>query len=348
MSKSSVYIDPTCKIVYSSYYIQGLYNIYGKENVKFSSKYFRELQRYSESHSFDHYMAFVVKENDVIKRYIIDFRDKQSVKESAYNWCDVYAKINFSPQYTDKRFHEKMLSIPPGFGIRIWSKRETLYYAFSNLLKTGIKPVRSIRFHFTDYNGQLRRSAISDYTQFPDTVNNYVFMIGTLWSHNNCMEGTNPQRKAFVEACKANKLNFEGGFFARPTHPQYEEFRNIIFTTRYKTLEYISKTRSSMFVFNTPAVHKCHGWKLGEFLAMGKAIISTPLSNALPDDLRHGENIHFINNMEEMNAAVQKLASDEIYRNKLAQGARDYYEKYASPKAVIKWIIDNKKNTARL
>ena len=58
--------------------------------------------------------------------------------------------------------------------------------------------------------------------------------------------------------------------------------------------EWMHKTKMSEVVFNTPAFWECHGWKLGEYLALGKAIISTPLSNDLPYPLEHGKNIYMI------------------------------------------------------
>ena len=78
MEKTRVFIDPSVRIQYSSYYIKGLYDVFKKENVNFSRKYFKQLNRKVESHSYDHYMAFVVVTKDEFKKYIIDFRDKRS------------------------------------------------------------------------------------------------------------------------------------------------------------------------------------------------------------------------------------------------------------------------------
>src|SRR5690606_23298566 len=156
--------------------------------------------------------------------------------------------------------------------------------------------------------------------------------------HQNCIEGTNRLRKEFIEGCQSAGLNFEGGFYASEDHLYYEEFKNYIFTRRYPIHEYLIKTKKSIFVFNTPAVHECHGWKLGESLAMGKAIISTPLSNNLPEDLVHGENIHIVKDSEELKDAITLLAADKNYRNKLEAGAREYYMRHGSPRSVIEQL----------
>ena len=346
--KSKVIIDPTSRILYSSFYIKGLVNVFGKKNVSFSAKYFGELKRKKESHSYDHYMAFVViSPSHSINKIIIDFRDKPSVKESAYKWCDKYAKINFNINLTDKRYHDKIISIPPGFGISIWNFYETAYYCCSNFILCKFSPLVTLKEYFIDYYIQYKQPKLDDYLKSYTAkktkryAKSYVFMIATLWPHENCIEGANMLRKTFIEVCKASNCSFEGGFFASVNHPQYAEFRDLIFSKRYSVDSYIEKTKLSAIAFNTPAVHNCHGWKLGEYLTMGKAIISTPLSNTLPEELVHGKNIHVISNVDELKYAVDFLLKDNSYRRMLEVGAKIYYSKYVSPEKVIRNILQN-------
>lgn len=342
-----IFIDPTCKIAYSSFYINGLYNEFGKKNVSFSSKFFKDLKRKQESHSYDHYMAFVVIIANSITKIIIDFRDKPSIKESAYEWSDKYAKINFNIYLTNKKFHAKIISIPPGFGIKIWNIWETAYYCFRNYIRCKFSPLLALKSYIGDYYAQYKRLNLDEYINTNSENNNltptkpYVFMIGSLWPHKNCIDGTNLMRKTFIEICKTLKCNFEGGFSASVRHPQYEEFKNLIFEKRYSIKSYTEKTKLSAIVFNTPAVHNCHGWKLGEYLAMSKAIISTPLSNELPVELEHGKNIHIISNINELKFAINLLMEDNDYRKLLENGANSYYLKYANPQSVIKLILNN-------
>lgn len=346
--KTKVFIDPTSNIWYSSFYIKGLYDIFGKKNVSFSAKYFGELKRKEEPHSYDHYMAFVIFGSDkTISKHIIDFRDKPSVKESAYNWCHNYAKVNFNLNLTDKRYHDKIISIPPGFGIKIWNIWETAFYFHSNLVKSSFSPLIRLSDYFNHYGYQYKRPILEELTKTSERSTNqptrpYVFMIATLWDQANCIEGTNLFRKSFVEVCKASDCDFEGGFFASVSHPQYKEFKDIVFDNRYSLNSYVNKTRLSAFVFNTPAVHNCHGWKLGEYLAMGKAIISTPIFNQLPENLIHGVNIHFVSTIDELKQGVKILLEDTGYRKKLEDGAISYYEKYCKPTSVISRIIRDK------
>jgi glycosyltransferase involved in cell wall biosynthesis len=80
---------------------------------------------------------------------------------------------------------------------------------------------------------------------------------------------------------------------------------------------------------------------LGEFLAMGKAIISIPLSNELPEELIHGKNIHIVTDISEIEGAIKLLLNNHDYRRNLENGAKIYYSKYANPKSVIEYILKN-------
>lgn len=72
---------------------------------------------------------------------------------------------------------------------------------------------------------------------------------------------------------------------------------------------------------------------------MGKAIISTTLSNDLPAPLEHGINIHYVpNDIDAMQEAVQYILDHPSYRKTLEHGAREYWNKYGAPEAVVKLL----------
>ena len=337
-----VIIDPNHSILYSSFYIKGLMDMFNRKNIAYSSKYFIELKGKKDINSFEHYFAFVLldSQNNIFKKVVIDYRDKRSINKSAYIWCDIYAKINYLFSSTPEEFRTKIISIPPSFGIHIYGFRKSIYYFIINLFKSFSRLSTSIKKFLASYKGQFFRSCISLYEPYHSNEN-YVFFISTLWNHDYCVMNTNLERASFIRECKKNKIiNFEGGFFSLPSNPQYSLYKDIIFTKRYSNCEYIEKTKKSLFVFNTPTVHECHGWKLGEYLALGKAIISYPILNDLPMPLVHGQNIHIVNNKNELLQAIWTLIHDNEYRIKLENGAKTYYKTYCTPISVIKRILN--------
>jgi hypothetical protein len=343
-----IIIDPTTNIRYSSFYIKGLYQFFGQRNVRFarSMKFFKDLERKKVPDSHDQYLAFVIVEDKNIYRVIIDYRDHSFIEERAHHWCDVYAKINFNKQLTNHRSLSKIINIPPGFGINIWGFWETAFFCLRNLIYSRSSlPIR-IRRHFFYYYLQLKRPKIEEF-QPAKSEKNYIFFASTLWSYQEALLTTNVWRKKFVEECYSNeKIDFEGGFYATSTHPDYEKYRNFVLSKRHKTQEYFLKTKKSALVFNTPAVFDCHGWKLPEYLAIGKAIVATPFTNEIPFSLVHGKNIHFVENEPQIKQAINKIIADDEYRNTLEQGAYENYLNHVAPIKVIKkvyeFLINNK------
>lgn len=343
-NKSKIIIDASSRILYTSFYIKGLYDVFGKKNVTFSATHFTDLNRHTNQFSFEHYFAFkIIDSNGSIKKVVVDFCDSLDVNKNAIEWCNFYAKINFNFNDTNKDYLNKIILIPPGFGIKIWNKRNTLYHCLSNLMKSNFSTIVPFKRYFQDYYYQYKRPSLNQYTKSDGLKNNdkikpYIFLIATLWDESH--EKTNLERKTFIEMVKSKHYDFEGGFLATDTHPKINEYREHLFTKPYSSKDYVIKTKQSEFVFNTPAVHNCHGWKLPEYLAMGKAILSTPLSNELTENLKSGINIHIVNDKDALNLGIELLKNDKEYRNLLEQNATIYYEKFIKPQAVIETILN--------
>lgn len=338
-----VYIDPAANIVYASYYIQGLYDIYGRSNVQFSMKPFRDLPKLNGQEDFDHYFAFTVNDRNSATRVAIDFRDKAHVNKTALAWCDVYGKVNYNhtepglKELSDKD-RNKIVPVGPNFGVRLWNPFVSGYYFIRNYIRCRFSPGISRSRFFHGYKWQVTRADIDDYKP-GENQEDYVFFVSTLWKNDKNSDTTNQLRAAYIRACKALNIDFEGGLFTNGTSPA-TGYEDIVTRTYIHHTTFTDNIKKSAIVFNTPAVWGCHGWKLGEFLAMGKAIISTAFLNEMPEPLKHGEHIHFVHTEAELQEAVQKIINDTAYRNKLETGAKNYYQTYIRPDIVIRKLLN--------
>ncbi len=333
-----IILDPTTNIYYSSFYIQGLIKLYGKQNIRFESFPFLYIK--TRSHNFD----FVIcKQNQELK-ISIDYDDISTIKEECYNWCDIYGKVNTNWQQTPSDQYPKLVSLAPGFGIRVWNLAKTLQLALSNTLKSNLNLTESRKL-IGKYKRQYSlRLPISYYQPQSYTEKQpYIYHLSTLWysdEWNQNDKGVNLTRANFVRACKSiESIRFEGGLIPQnQNRSSIALFQDVLYDHEVNVKEYIANTKQSWVVFNTPAFWNCHGWKLGEYLALGKAIISTPLSNDLPAPLIHGKHIHIIpnDNEDEIKKAVEFLIHNYDYRHKLEQGARRYWEQYGTPVQALK------------
>ncbi len=311
---------------YDSFYVQGFHEVFPRGHIRYSRNDFPA--------AFVHRLAFIVEGSTPRKVYVCH-SDFASYNDIALRWSDVYAKINIDPHLPSPGPVPHILPIGPSFATRIYSPIAALYRAFASFRLADANP----REHFANYYRQ-RRYRLPEAAYTPAESNpNYLFFTGSLW-HDEA--ATNLARATFMEAGAAvDGIKFEGGFAPRPQAgddpPGYDHLK---VSGQYPFPEYLEKTKRSVVVFNTPAVGGCLGWKLGEFLALGKAIISTPLFRVLPAPLIHGTHIHYVEpTREAMRGAIEMIRRDESYRRTLERGARQYYQDNLRPSAVVTSMV---------
>jgi glycosyltransferase involved in cell wall biosynthesis len=134
-------------------------------------------------------------------------------------------------------------------------------------------------------------------------------------------------------------VRFEGGFAPRSRNDM-DGFEELTMQKNVPMADYLLKIKESATVFNTPVILDCHGWKLGEFMAMGKAMVATPIKNRLPSNLEHGVHLHAVSGDEdEIFEAIKLLTSDDVYRQKIENNIHAYYHEYVSPKKSIELLL---------
>ena len=333
-----------------SYFLCGLDELFGSESVTFDIKEFFTL---ADDNNRRNTFNFIVEHNGNRLKCSIDWFDLNTINnQAAYDWCDVYCKVNTNWKITPIEVYPKIVPVGPTMGIHYFSNASAIKYYFSSMRQYVRFSDRInyvvLRDYARSYYRERKRARLDSYK--PNTVedDNYLFFLSTLWYNadwNDNDNNLNTPRYNIIKTLKSfDWLNFEGGFIPhqkRSNRRGYvsstEKYKDAIYCgDRLSIFKYIDKIQHSFAVINTPAVAHCFGWKLAEYLAMGKAIISLPLVNDLPYPLEHGENIHFIDgSTNSLESALQKLSTDKEYRFKLSKGARAYWERYCAPVKVI-------------
>ena len=344
--RTRIIVDPRSSYAYGSFYLYGLNNLFGSANVSFSIRPFRELPDVGWN------FRFIAITGDKITKYHISTNDPWQINETDYAWCDVYGSVNANFSKTPKEQYPKLVSLVPSFGICALSDYEAFCMAidtFVSAMPTIINRqewnkyqnkmdrdiYKNIKHHFGKiYKTQKKRMPYSSYVEQCSSLDDYIFFCSTLWydhPDNQNDKGVNLRRAVYMRTCKSIPcIQFDGGFVADMTSSK-EKFADLL-TNAVSMNEWIRKTKLSALVFNTPAFWNCHGWKLGEYLALGKCILSTPLSNDLPAPLEHGVHIHYVEPTEEaIQEAVTYILSHKEYRLKLEKNAKAYWDQYGTP-----------------
>lgn len=310
-------------VFYYSFYIKGVYDFLGKRNVTFSCSDFPNFPERT--------FALIFEEENYKRKIIIDAFDSSDINVKAAEWSDIYGKVNYDSNNVPSEFLSKIKVIGPSFAIRVWSFPGLVYHLCYNYIKAR-KRIHLFDNFIKNYWRQYKRLRIEEYTKNIRTSENYIYSMNSLWEKESRV---NQIRACFFKACKnLESVIFEGGFAPRSDNKTlgYDDF----LCQRDKFPDYLNKTKKSFVVFNTPAVQKCHGWKLAEYLALGKAIISTDIFNELPKPLRHEKEIHYLSENDPIEEVILRIKNDDFYRVSLEKSARKYFEDVLKPEIVIK------------
>lgn len=320
-ARIEVVLHPGFDALYYSFYLEGLYRL----PVRLGESA-RRVPYFGH-----HGLSMRVIRKGLEKRVFLSASDGPGINREAMEWCDRYAKVNLDREALSPADAAKSMPIGPSFAVRTWAPLRAWARAFATALVSG-RQLSDLREHVASYRRQYRYRLPESAYEPGRADADYVFFASRLWRKE---ARANRFRANFLEACRDSDLRVEGGFVARSDGVQMG-FDHLTVARRYEMREYLDGTRRSLVVFNTPTVGDCHGWKLGEYLALGKAIISTPPLRDLPAPLEHRRQLHLVDGSRaSIVDAIREIRSDSAYRARLERSARLYYERVLAPEVVV-------------
>lgn len=331
---SIVHIYPAFNARYYASYIEGLRRLLGRSHLRYTAEGFPKFGSGC--------LALRIVDSEETRVYLHS-DDMPELDADGLQWSDVFGKVNLDPDLVPRDYQHKVLPLGPMFPVRVWDKlaAETRGLANYFLSRGRAGPLRK---HIANYRGQyLTRFPEADYQPSPSDPD-YLFFNAAVWERESV---ANDVRARFVEATlRIDNLRFEGGLTPRNTFKSDRDYDGSEYapylSKRYSPRENLEKTKRSVVAFNNPAYRDCHSWRLAESMAVGKAIISTPIVRALPSPLDHGVHVHYVDgSVESIEAAIRLIREDEVYRMNLELNARTYYETYLSPENVMRRVFSS-------
>ena len=306
---------------YSSYYWPGLVEVFGEQHVRISADAFD-----LDARDLDWRDTFCFMVDG--RRFWISSNDHAEVRPEPLAWADVAGVVNMDAP------HDGAIPLGPSFGVRSWEPMAALRLA-ARFVRAPKPRTTAWRALPATLRRQSRRQPVSAYVASPPAPDDApIAYVGSWWGRH---PEANLDRQAFVVAAAATG-RFVGGFVGSAGTTLPPEVAGHA-TAPVAHPDYLALVRRSLVVFNHPAVHGCLGWKLGEFLALGKAIITTPVDRLLPAPLEHGEHWHVVTDPAEIPDALGRLAADGAYRARLETGARRYWEEHLAPAAMVRRML---------
>lgn len=100
--KTKITINPNVNILYSSFYIKGLIDLYGMKNIVFDGMSFGEIR------NIDANFNFILEDNGLQNKISVQINDTYEINRGCYEWSDVYGCVNTNWKLTPKNIKRNL------------------------------------------------------------------------------------------------------------------------------------------------------------------------------------------------------------------------------------------------
>lgn len=276
-----------------------------------------------------------------------------------FNWIDDtidnnlnYFKNNLNSDFYFKRsFNNKLLEYnlknrkiyPLGFNYYINPKGVFINKHYNNSFKSKLKQVVKQQFHSFQKNN--RSKITSNYFENNPIFNkdNRILFSTRLWNpdetnqkHNKELrEKINNQRIEYILACKKEfGKSFTGGLF----DDEYtnKKAKSLILPTKVSNKKnYLDILKKHNICIATTGLHKSIGWKMGEYIAASRAIVSETLNYDVPGNFVNKKNYLEFDNSDNLLEKLEYLLSKPRETEQIMTNNYNYYKNYLHPEQLI-------------
>lgn len=276
------------------------------------------------------------------KRIIYDLMDGyQDIAgmQMLLDGCDFYFKRSYSPEKNEELLCDAAKMRPLGLNYHVSCKGHPVDKPF---WKEQIKRLVHIENN-TYSNTYFSADKFEDVPSYKEKEIQVMFA-ARLWEPDRTLPDKlnvercviNQMRIQIIRALKEMKtIEFLGGLSDTPL--SREQAPELILPEQMTNRRsYLHLLHRADICIATMGLHESIGWKLGEYVAASKAIVSEPLHYQVPGDFYEGKNYVSFVDAAECVDRVRSIADSPqtLYKMKLAN--REYYCKYVKPDQLIK------------
>ena len=272
--------------------------------------------------------------------------------------CDVYYKRSYSKKHIDSLEKQLQKKIKP-FGLNYPCsskgqkhrlKRLLIYNQINHNLKKH--PVKLLKESFYEL---LKTSSLILYPPLfshleikPDSPSERKILFQTrLWEHNDKME-ISARHVTKINEVRANTVcalrnefgdHFVGGLY--PTPFAKKNYPNCLTDLETDATKYLKLVKMCLIGVTTTGLHNSIGWKLAEYLAASRCIITEPLNYALPVSLVEGKNFLSFRTPEECVEKAKIIFNNQRLAKEMRKNNYDYYLTEIKPAVALQRCLDS-------
>ncbi len=282
-------------------------------------------------------------------RIHFDTHDAQEIAAGDLDECDVYFKRSFLTDVVDSLpAGQRGKVLPLGLNYRVLPDEID-----TPALRRGLSMARSIRAVLStfkqalDINNHLGFEPRLSRMEAPpdlDAPPRVLFLVAAYDPHDDPRRSREKiEDRETINETRAQCLRllkqelgprFTGGF-GRNRYA-LERYGDLVVPPEWTSQEsYLQRVRSFPICVTTTGLHGSIGWKLAEYIAFSKAILSEKLIYQAPGGLGPDRNYIEFTTPEECLEGALKLINDTALRQELMRNNASYYQRFLRPDALV-------------
>ncbi|MGG6266736.1 hypothetical protein ACQ4M3_10295 [Leptolyngbya sp. AN03gr2] len=275
-----------------------------------------------------------------------DLHDSYEVNHKALEKADLYFKRSFSETYV-RSIEATEKVFPLGLIFPVYSKGIDLLFADRIKLdqkKDKIKSLLySIGFDFL-FSNHLFAPRVQHFGEYPNFEQEpkVLFMVRA-WDPAAMSTREKQEEYHHINEMRSRCLQslkrefgsaFFGGFYGDYAREHYPDLL-LDQPKLSKQGQYMKQLRQFPICVATTGLHRSIGWKMAEYVAQSKAIVSETLNYQLPGNFANEKNYLEFQTPEQCAEVTVRLFQDAGLRSRMMMNNYRYYQAYSKPEALV-------------
>ncbi len=288
-------------------------------------------------------------------KIVYDTYDGQTIYDDELEWCDFYFKRSFNADaISEIEGKEKIFPLGfnyPVYGIKDYSFSRIIWGGMSSksipdLRKTLISVIRLSLLSYFLKTGSGKRNAL--YSFFEDLPRfdkpKLVIFFARLWDPGRSQEiqfrdereRMNQMRVEIIRKMTKNLGEFFVGGL-EPTEFSLKYYKDCVVQDPHIVYKknYLNLLKHSSIGIATQGLLKSNGWKIGEYIAGAKAVVSESLFSQVPGNFLPSRNYLLFSSSDEAIEQVIKLLENPQLRYEMMVENYAYYHLFLRPNMLI-------------
>lgn len=291
------------------------------------------------------------------RKLCFDLTDSGMIRRPRLEVCDLYFKRSYRPIGYDK-FGAILSSkiLPYGLNYVCVSRNEKNIMRrvlLGLILSCPSKKLRQLREEIlssvslvqSTYGMQLLKSKlfrfVEDFEVAPDEpCDDRILLQTRVWNpqtYGPAGSGVHELNQLRADLVRGLREHFGSAFVGGLLDSPYARKQYPDCVTQHQTApkSYLGLLKRCKIAISTVGLYNSTPWKLAEYLAASRCIVSEPLAYELPTPLRESENLSTFGTVAECIQACDRLLKDSKLAESMRRNNYAYYEKHVKPEALV-------------